>query len=174
MICLSLRSGIAPVARVIFYEIRVCSPKNNGNTVKQGLLTVDARWESMRRGNRYAVGIDYLDWYGTHWFVRIGNLPSGSFGTSGHERNLIRMPKMLWFDSTNGKHGGILGAIPGHKLTYWVMTQKVSGPSHEYIHHDSSNAYWEQLCHIECPKFCGLTLQMANMGVFLVQFQGTN
>ena len=66
MKCLSLRSGIAPVARVIFYEIRVCSPKNNGNIVKQGLLTIDARWESMRRGNRYAVGIDYLDGYGTH------------------------------------------------------------------------------------------------------------
>ena len=60
MICLSLRSGIAPVARVIFYEIRVCSPKNDDNTIKQGLLTVDARRESMHRGNRYAMGIDYF------------------------------------------------------------------------------------------------------------------
>ena len=144
------------------------------------------------------------------------------------------MPEMLWFDSPNGKHECILGAkipghklnywvmtpkisspnheyiyhdssneyweqlchtesrnccgftlqmaemriifgqIPGHKLYYWVMTPKVSGPSHEYIYHDSSNAYWEQLCHTECQKCCGLTLQMANMMVFLVKFQGTN
>ena len=85
-----------------------------------------------------------------------------------------RMTKILRFDSTNGKHGGIFGAIPGHKVTYWGRTQKVSGLSHEYIHHDSSNAYWEQLCHTECPKFGGWTLEMENMGVFLVQFQGTN
>ena len=80
------------------------------------------------------------------------------------------MLEMWWFHSPNGKHEGILGAIPGHKLTYWVMTPKVSDPSHEYIYHDSSNAYWEQLCHTEFPKFGGLTLEMAIMGVFLVQF----
>ena len=29
---------------------------------------------------------------------------------------------------------------------YWVMTLKVFGAVHEYISHDSSDAYWEQNC----------------------------
>ena len=47
------------------------------------------------------------------------------------------MLEMLWFDSRNGKHDeGIFGANLGHKLSYWVMPPKVSGPNYEYIYQD--------------------------------------
>ena len=77
----------------------------------------------------------------------------------------LRMPKMLWFDSQNGKHDeGIFGAIPGHKQSHLVMTTKVFVPGHECISHDLRNAcweqllnaYWEQLCHTQYRQCCGL------------------
>ena len=93
----------------------------------------------MRRGNRYAVGIDYLGWYGTHWFMRIGNLPFGSFGTSGHERNLI-LPMSL---------------CEGSSRSTWCFHHP--GEGHQYYHRSGrwawavdtqlsdSNAWWECL-----------------------------